>query len=169
MHPFDQCAAGIRGITRACIRACRQAQQAPFCSSCRVLRRLTRRVEELSVCGAGLRDGLAAVQADVRGSRQAMFGLDVFRAVSRRQGFLLGRSLQQVLANRLQDRLKACPARVPSGSRSLTRRPRQEKASIFLDVLFIRKWLVSTTRLNAICDVHATGYRSAVGASPVDR
>lgn len=124
--------------------------------------RLTRRVDELSIREAGLRDSLAAVQADVRGSRQAMLGLDVLRAVARQQEFLLGRSLKKVLANRLLNRLKACPARAPSGSRSLTGRARQEEAAIVLDFLFPRKGLDELVSiLSATYTPRAAGRRSA--------
>lgn len=124
--------------------------------------RLTRRVEELSIREAGLRHSLAAVQADVRGSRQAMLGLDVLRAVARQQEFLLGRSLKKVLANRLLNRLKECPARAPSGSRSLTGRARQEKAAIVLDVLFPRKRLDElVSMLSATYTPRAASRRSA--------
>lgn len=100
--------------------------------------RLRRQVQELALREAQLSDNLSVVREEFRGSRQALHGLDVLRAVARQEEFVLGRALQKVLANRLLDRLKLCPARAPPGNRPLAGRARQEQTAIVLDVLFPR-------------------------------
>lgn len=87
---------------------------------------------------AQLSHGLPSVQAEFRASQEALHGLNDLRSVARPEEFALGRAIQRVLANRLLDRLKVCPAWAPACSRPVTGRARQEKTAIILAVLFPR-------------------------------
>lgn len=107
--------------------------------------RLTQKVDDLSVRGDQLAREMEvcasrteAVEDQLRVSRQLLHGFGVLRAVALQEEFPLGRALRRVLAMRLVERLKACPARPPAGDRAVSGRARQEQTAVSLDVPFPR-------------------------------
>lgn len=81
--------------------------------------------------------------------------------MARQQEFSLGRALQRVLAMRLLERIKACPARPPAGDRMVGGRARQEHTAIVLDVPFPRSGVDELVSMLSLKYNSRTGRRTA--------
>lgn len=129
--------------------------------------RLTKAVADLSVRGEQLEGEVAAcsartaaVEDQLQLSRQVLHGFEVLRAVAKQEEFPLGRALRRVLAMRLVERLKACPARPPAGDRAVTGRARQEQTAVSLDVSFPRAGIDELVAMLSLTYTPRTGRRT---------
>lgn len=130
--------------------------------------RLCKDVEALSIQGSQLTSDVEAcssrteaIEDKIRATRQVSEGLDVLRAVARQQEFSLGRALQRVLAMRLFERIRACPARPPVGDRLVAGRARQEQTAIILDVPFTRSGMDELATMLSLAYDSRKGRRAA--------
>lgn len=130
--------------------------------------RLRKQVEALSTQGAELSHDVKsccartdAVEDKLRVTRQVTQGLDVLRAVARQEQYSLGRALQRVLAMRLFERIRACPARPPAGDRVVAGRARQEQVAIVVDVPFVRSGVDELVSMLSLAYDSRTGRRTS--------
>lgn len=102
-----------------------------------------------------------AIEDGLRATSHLTRGLEVLRAVARQQEFSLGRALKRVLAMRLLERIKACPARPPAGNRMLGGRARQEQTAVVLDISFPRSGVDELVSMLSLKYNSRTGRRTA--------
>lgn len=129
---------------------------------------LYKKVEALSMQGAQLSMDVEArsqrteaIADGCRESRQVTQGLDVLGAIARRKADSLGKALQRVLAMRLMERIRACPARPPVGDRAVAGRARQEQTAIAFEVPFPRSGVDELVAMLFLSYSSRTGRRTA--------
>lgn len=130
--------------------------------------RLCKQVDALSTQGVQLSNAVKscsirtdAVEEKLLGARLVTQGFEVLRTVAQQREYALGRALQRVLAMRLFERIKTCPARPPAGDRVVAGRARQEQTAIVVDVPFLRSGADELVSMLSLAYESRSGRRTA--------
>lgn len=100
--------------------------------------RLTARVAALETRDEQRSEHIKVIQERLAASRSALHGIDVLRSVAVQERFRLGKTLQLILATKLEQRLKTCPPAVASRGTGTSARASRQQTSIGIDVPFTR-------------------------------